>query len=167
MAEMEAQGLGIARLALDGATVHNHSGHLPDYVSDMTYQPDSGLSVIVLGNLDNSSPIWISRGLTTIAHGFPAQVVPMPKAIDIAPEILAQYAGTYVLMPNLSLIVTVEGNHLVVEATGQPKVRAYAKTETLFFARTDEAKLEFVRGKDGKFNCIVHQGGQDIPGVRQ
>jgi len=165
--EMESQGLGIARLTLDGATVYNHSGHLPGYVSDMTYQPDTGLSVIVLGNLDNSSPIWISRGLATIAHGFPAQVVPLPKAVEISPDILAQYAGTYVLTPDLSLIVAVEGNHLVAEATGQDKVRAYPESETMFFARTVEAKLEFVRGKDGRFNCIVHQGGQDMPGVRQ
>lgn len=167
LAEMETQGLGIARMTLDDHTLYSHSGHLPGYVSDAAYQPEGGLSVIVLGNLDNSSPVWISRALTSIAHGFPAEVVPLPKAIEVAPEILAQYTGTYVLMPDLSLTVSVEGNHLVVQATGQDKVRAYPESATMFFAKTVEARLEFVRDKDGKIGCILHQGGQDVPGVRQ
>lgn len=167
LAEMQGQGLGIARMTLDDHTLYSHSGHLPGYVSDAAYQPEGGLSVIVLGNLDNSSPLWISRGLTSIAHGFPAEVVPLPKSIELAPDILTQYAGTYVLMPDLSLTVSVEGNHLVVQATGQDKVRAYPESATMFFAKTVEARLEFVRDKDGKIGCILHQGGQDVPGIRQ
>lgn len=167
LAEMQTQGLGIARMTLDDHTLYSHSGHLPGYVSDAAYQPEGALSVIVLGNLDNSSPLWISRALTSIAHGFPAEVVPLPKTIEVAPEILAQYAGTYVLLPDLSLTVSVEGNHLVVQATGQDKVRAYAESPTMFFAKTVEARLEFVRDKDGKIGCVLHQAGQDVPGIRQ
>lgn len=167
LAEMQGQGLGMARTTVDEHTLYSHSGHLPGYVSDAAYQPEDGLSVIVLGNLDNSSAVWISKALTTIAHGVPAEVVPLPKAIEVVPEILAQYVGTYVLMPDLSLTVTVEGNHLAVQATGQDKVRAYPESETMFFAKTVEAKLEFVRDKDGKISCILHQAGQHIPGVRQ
>lgn len=55
----------------------------------------------------------------------------------------------------------------MVQATGQEKVRAYAESETVFFAKVVEAKLEFVRDKDGQINCILHQAGRDIPGVRQ
>lgn len=167
LAEMQAQGLGIERTTPDDHTVYSHSGHLPGYVGDTAYQPEGELSIIVLGNLDNSSPLWISRALTSIAHGFPAEVVPLPKAIVVGPDILAQYVGTYVLMPDLSLTVSVEGDHLVVQATGQDKVRAYPESATMFFARTVEARLEFVRDKDGKIGCILHQGGQDVPGVRQ
>lgn len=167
LAEMKAQGLGLSRTILDEQTLYSHSGHLPGYVSDAAYQPELGLSVIVLGNLDNSSAVWISKALATIAHGYPAEVVPLPKAIEVAPGVLAQYVGTYVLMPDLSLTVSVEGSHLLVTATGQDSVRAYPESETMFFARSVEARLEFVQDKDGKMGCILHQAGQRIPGIRQ
>ncbi|WAC48243.1 DUF3471 domain-containing protein [Asticcacaulis sp. SL142] len=97
----------------------------------------------------------------------PAEVVPLPIAIKVAPEILAQYDGTYVLMPDLSLTVSVESDHLVVQATDQDKVSAYPESETLFFAKSVEAKLEFVRNWDGTIGCVLHQAGQQILGVKQ
>jgi len=167
LAEMMAQNLGIVHISADAHMAYMHSGHLPGFVSNAAYEPEGRLAINVFGNLDNSSPIWISTGLATIAHGYPAEVVPMPQAIAVAPEILAQYVGTYVLMPNFSLTVTLENGHLMVQATDQEKVSAFPESETMFFAKIVEAKLEFVRDKDGQISCILHQAGRDIPGVRQ
>lgn len=167
LTEMESHSLGLARYTTDGQILFGHAGNVPGYVSQITYQPDKKLSVIVLGNLNNSAPVWISSALTSLANGFPSEVVPAPKVIDLPPEILARYAGTYELMPDVDLTVTPAGKHLSVQVTGQDKVSFFPETETLFHANVVEAKLEFVRDKDGKFGCILHQGGQDITGRRK
>lgn len=164
---MTDSSLGIGKINADGHTAYTHGGRVPGFVNGLTYAPDDRLAVVVLGNLDNGTPALLGPSLTTIAHGLSAVVVLPPKAIVLAPDILAQYAGTYVLMPDFNLVVTVENGQLIVQATGQPKISAYAESETIFFAKIVEAKLEFVRDKDGKLSCILHQGGRDIPGVRQ
>jgi CubicO group peptidase (beta-lactamase class C family) len=167
LAEMQAQGLGIERMTLDGHTVYSHSGHLPGYVSDAAYQPEGGLSVIVLGNLDNSSPLWISRALTTIAprpagRGCPSAAGDQGRAGD--PGAICR---------NLCAVTRSQPDRQrgrrpsCGTGHGPDKVRAYAESETMFFAKTVEARLEFVRDKEGRIGCILHQAGQDVPGVRQ
>ncbi len=49
-------------------------------------------------------------------------------------------------------------------STGRGAQPSFAKPS---FAKIVEAKLEFIRGKDGKWTCVLHQGGHDIPDVRQ
>ena len=167
LAQMIAEGQGVVVSLPDGRPAYSHSGHLFGYVSDASYQPDDQLSVIVLGNFDNSSPVWISKALTTIAHGVPADVVPVPRAIALSQEQLSQYAGTYRLAIGVNLRISVEGDHLLIQAPGRDNVAAWPESETLFFSRTTEAKLEFVREKSGELSIILHQAGQRLAGVRK
>ena len=62
-------------------------------------------------------------------------VPPPKKEITVSPQILAKYVGTYELQPGFDLVITLEGDQLVTQATGQAKIPVFAESETKFFAR--------------------------------
>jgi len=75
--------------------------------------------------------------------------------------------GDYQLMPGFVLTVTVEGEKIFTQATGQSKVEIYPESETKFFLKVVDATLDFVADESGIFNkVILHQGGKDLEGKR-
>lgn len=94
---------------------------------------------------------------------------PLPAHVEISlsPEILNRYVGDYQLMPGFVLAVTVEGEKIFTQATGQSKVEIYPESETKFFLKVVDATLDFVADESGKYNKVVlHQGGKDLEGKR-
>jgi CubicO group peptidase (beta-lactamase class C family) len=93
--------------------------------------------------------------------------VPAHVEIKLSPEILANYTGEYELSPGFVITVTLEGDGIFTQATGQGKVEIYPESETKFFLKVVDAQLEFVKDESGKFNkMILHQGGRDMEGKR-
>jgi hypothetical protein len=93
---------------------------------------------------------------------------PSEKAIRvvITPDILVKYVGTYPLSPELSMTVTLDGDQLVVQATGQSKHPAYPESGIRFFVHDsdsdDMAQLEFGLGPEGTASFVViRQGGHE------
>jgi serine-type D-Ala-D-Ala carboxypeptidase/endopeptidase len=81
-------------------------------------------------------------------------------------------AGRYPITPNFVLTVTHEGEHLFVQATGQPKFEVFPESRDrsfYFFYKVVDAQLDFVRGADGAVPSplVLHQGGRDLPAPRQ
>jgi hypothetical protein len=64
--------------------------------------------------------------------------------------------------------MTVEGNQLMTQATGQPRFPLFAESETEFFLKVVDAEVEFIRGARGEVtHLILHQGGRDTKAVRK
>jgi CubicO group peptidase (beta-lactamase class C family) len=102
----------------------------------------------------------------------PAQVgvktdEPLPaerQAVRVDPSLYDVYAGVYELAPGFLLTVTREGDHLMTQATGQPKVEVFPESESKFFLKVADAQLEFQRGPDGKVTGVtLYQGGRAVP----
>lgn len=90
-----------------------------------------------------------------------------PKEIQVADKILASYTGEYELQPNFIITVTAEGNKLFAQATSQPKFELFATTETMWFLKVVDAKVEFVKDETGKVSkLILNQGGQKMDGKK-
>ncbi|GAB4156902.1 MAG: hypothetical protein Tsb0033_08100 [Winogradskyella sp.] len=90
---------------------------------------------------------------------------PMPKPrseIKLSNEILKQYIGTYQLAPNFNVEVTVEGNQIFGQATGQGKFEVFAENETTFFAKVTALKMVFNKNTSGKVESFtLYQGGEE------
>ena len=96
-----------------------------------------------------------------------ATVAPPPqhKEIVVPASTLARHVGTYQMQPNIELSVTLDGNQLMAQLTGQPKFPIFAESETLFFFKIVEATLEFqqegssaataVRLRQGPINTLA------------
>lgn len=70
--------------------------------------------------------------------------------VEVAPEVLAEYAGDY-LVPssNLRITISVAGDHLEATAEGIPTVGFYPVSQTRFFMRESATDFDFVRDETG------------------
>jgi len=89
--------------------------------------------------------------------------VEAPKDVVVPASILETYVGDYQLAPNFILTVTKEGDKLITQATGQGKIEIFAESETKFYPKVMEAKIEFVKDEAGKVSkLILNQGGRTM-----
>lgn len=94
--------------------------------------------------------------------------VPMAEArtfVQLPPTALHKYVGTYDLQPAFDLEVSLQDNHLVATAMGQPPLDLHAESETRFFIQELSAPVEFVLSPDGTVESIrLTLGGQAMTG---
>lgn len=89
------------------------------------------------------------------------------EEITIDPKILSDYVGEYELAPTFIITVTTEEDKLFAKATGQPQFQVFPESEDTFFLKVVAAKLVFGRD-DGKVtNVTLHQGGQEMKGMKK
>ncbi len=89
-------------------------------------------------------------------------------AVQVAPEALKKYEGVYAITPQFALTITLEGDKLNVQATGQQKLQLAPESETKFSVQGVDAQLTFVPGKEGNFEMLIlHQNGANQVATRQ
>ena len=93
--------------------------------------------------------------------------IAVQKIVAVDPAVLKSYVGTYALSFAFAITVSLEGDKLMAQATGQSKYQIFPESETEFFYKVVKAKISFEKGDDGKINKLVlHQNGNDLPGIR-
>jgi len=116
---------------------------------------------------------WIA-GLTiclpltlVLCPAIAAQVEQSRMEIPVAPEVLAQYVGVYELAPAFKIMITVEGNQLMAQATGQAKLPIFASSPTKFFYKVVDAQIEFLKDAKGVVSSLVlYQNNREMPAPR-
>jgi serine-type D-Ala-D-Ala carboxypeptidase/endopeptidase len=89
------------------------------------------------------------------------------KEVAVDPKRFDGYTGQYELAPGLVMNITREGDHLMAQLTGQPKVELFAEGEHEYFVKVVDVQITFVTGIDGRATeLVVHQGGLDEPAKR-
>lgn len=89
------------------------------------------------------------------------------QEVAVDPAVLDHYSGFYQLNNRAVFTVTPDGQHLVMQLTGQRSVRFFAESTTEFFAKIVDAQVSFVVGPDGSATSLVlHQNGSNIPMAR-
>jgi CubicO group peptidase (beta-lactamase class C family) len=79
--------------------------------------------------------------------------------ITVPTATLSKYPGTYQFRPNIDLTVTLEGDKLSAQLTGQPKFAVFAESPTLFFYKVVDATLEFQLDGSGSVTGVrLRQG---------
>ena len=95
-------------------------------------------------------------------------LVPLRKEITVPRNILQQYTGTYELQPGFDLVVTLEGDQLMTQATGQGKNQLFAESETKFFLKVVDAEVEFIKDDKGVVtHMVLYQGGREMKAPRK
>jgi CubicO group peptidase (beta-lactamase class C family) len=159
---------GLSVRTVNGHTVIDHGGGIEGFNTHVAYYPETRVAVIVLGNLNGSAPSELASRLGAVALGETVVLPSERKAVVVAPTILADYAGTYEVSPQFRIVMTVEDNQLMTQATGQSKFPLFAESETKFFLKVVDAEIEFFRDGAGKVtHVVVHQGGRDLKAERK
>jgi CubicO group peptidase (beta-lactamase class C family) len=161
-----AFGLGVR--TKNGHKMIAHNGGIEGFNTSLIYYSDDKLVVAVLANLNGPFADQLAAQLGEVAHGEKVVLASERKEITVSPGILAQYVGTYELAPTFSITITLEGDHLMAQATNQRKNTIFAESETLFFLKVVDAQVEFVKDDKGQVTAmILHQNGRDQKGNRK
>jgi CubicO group peptidase (beta-lactamase class C family) len=127
-----------------------------------------GNGVVVMVNSDNGS--ILPELVNSVAKvydwkGFYAPTI--KKLVDVPEETLAKYVGKYQIAPSFVLAISLEGNKLKVEPTGQEKFDLFAEDVNKFFLTVVDAKIEFVTGSNGSIEkLILYQNGRAMDGPK-
>lgn len=88
------------------------------------------------------------------------------KDAEVTEEILRQYAGKYQLAPNFVLTVTTKGKQIFTQATGQQQIEIFPESETKFYLKVVDAKLEFFMEAGKVTKLVLYQGGREMPAIK-
>jgi CubicO group peptidase (beta-lactamase class C family) len=89
--------------------------------------------------------------------------LPERREIQFEGTALKDYPGVYIVSPQFSLTVKLEGAILYVEPTGQDKAPLFAAQKDQFFVKIADTQFSFTRDSDGKINGLVMlDNGQQI-----
>jgi CubicO group peptidase (beta-lactamase class C family) len=151
-----------------GHKVIDHNGGIEGFNTYMAYYPEDQLTVVVLANLNGSAPDEMGPKLGALVHGETVQLISERKEIAVSRQILAQYVGTFELVPGFNIMITLDGDQLMMQLSGQPRFPIFAESETRFFLKVVDAQIEF--GKDDKgavTSVVLHQNGRDQRAMRK
>lgn len=155
-----AMGLGW-HIARDGET-RWHNGQTGGYHSMLMIHRPGNLAVVVLANTATMEISALGEQIMRVLLGIPQQPREFAKSVAVAPEQMQRLVGRYQLVPGFFLTVKLEDGNLMVGATGQPFVRVFPQSETLWKYRVVDASLTFEQGDEGPATAVIlHQNGID------
>ena len=74
------------------------------------------------------------------------------------------YVGKYEMQGGMTVTITKEGDRLMGQPAGQPKVELLPESETKFYVRVVDAEVTFQRDQTGKVaQFTLSQGGLNTP----
>jgi len=139
-----------------------HGGAIEGFNTRIGYYPDSKVTVIALSNLNSPALEEIAQKLGDLAHGDKVTLLSETKEVAVAAQSLAEKTGVYQLGPEFNFVVKPEGDHLLAKLGCQRWLPYFAESESLFFTKVVEAKLEFSKDDSGKVtHLVLHQNGRD------
>ncbi len=103
-----------------------------------------------------------ARGKPVVAQLPP----PFPSELSLDAGTLAQYVGSYGIDGG-TFTVTLRGDKLYVQLTGQPAAPIYASAKDQFFYKAVDAQITFDRNASGAVSGLtLYQNGQTIRATR-
>lgn len=151
----------------NGKEIIWHNGGTGGYRSFIGFDPKTRVGVVALSNAETTD------GVDDIGHhlldpAFPLAKPPKEhKQVNVDPKLFDRYVGKYALTPAFVLTVSREGDHLFLQATGQPKVEIFPESEREYFVKVVDPQITFIVDAAGKTTeLVLHQAGRDLPAKR-
>jgi len=153
----------------DGHKIISHGGGIEGFNTYLMYFPDDQLTVAVLANMNSRAPQTLAARLAAVAHGETVVLASERKAIAVSAKVLSDYVGNYKTPnPNFSIAITLHGDQLMTQATGQGKLPLFAESESKFFLKVVDAQVEFFRDATGKVtHLVLYQNGRELKATRE
>jgi hypothetical protein len=123
--------------------------------------------VVALSNLNGQAPDQIVAQLGTLAFGGTVQLTSERQQTVVPVDTLKKYVGTYSIAPNVNAMITLEGEQLMGQVSGQGKNPLFAESETRFFLKVVDAQLEFFKDAGNVVtHLILYQNGRETRAAR-
>ena len=145
-----------------------HNGQTGGYHSYAAISPRNRVGVVVLANTASMHVDAVGNGILELMQGGKPEPPTFLTAVKLPAETLDKLVGRYKLGPLHTARVTREVDQLIVQLTGQPKVKFYAESDSTFFCRVVDAAITFDNDDEGRISqLVIHQNGQDVPAPRE
>ena len=146
-----------------------HDGATLGFASSIAYDPKTRTGVAVLSNTVS--------GVGDIARHLLRPVIPLTKLAGVAPQkteihvdptLFDQYVGRYVPGPGAVFTVSRDGDALMIELPGVPKLRLRPESERAFFvAENTRVTVTFEMDADGRVaRLLLRSPAGDAPARR-
>lgn len=140
-----------------------HGGGINGFVTQINRYVNDDVCVIVLGNMLPARVGKIASDLGLMALGEKVEVVKERKEIKLDPKTYDAYVGVYEFKEGFNMTITREGDHLMVQATGQGKTELFPESEKDFFVKVVDAQISFMKNDKGEVTeLVLYQGGQRL-----
>lgn len=178
----DEMGLGFVVRDGDAHGHFAHSGGNAGYFAHFEMLVDSGQGVVIMTNSDAGQALaslvvasvakeydWplpdrreISPGRIERLFAQFDRVASKRVKVQLAPEILARYAGKYELAEGLLFDITLVDGQLRLRLGDQPQFPLFAESDERFFLEAVDAQITFVVNSAGQSTALIlHQGGRD------
>ncbi len=148
----------------DSKKYQSHGGGIFGFNAALTRSEADNSLVVLLNNVGNPKLDEITKIIFAILNDKPYELPKLKKEVKISETILRKYIGTYEIVPQFKIDISVENGQLIAQATGQPKFRLFAQSEKYFFVKAVEAEIEFiVNDKNEVEKLVLYQGGKTMP----
>jgi CubicO group peptidase (beta-lactamase class C family) len=158
-------GWTMGKVAGEHKTI-GHGGGINGFSTMMLRLPDDDAFIAVFANMETQDSGRIANELARMLLGQNVETPKARKAVTVAPDTLAKYAGKYQVGP-MTFDITASATALTVAVAGQRTLESYPESETKCFVPQNDGQLSFSDVVDGKAQKIVmHQNGREVPGKR-
>lgn len=145
---------------------------LLSYDKDAFYIKDGSQRFVFLRDKNNKvnalevSSYPLQFGPTDVCKLTNAPLPVTNTSIKVDVNILKKYVGKYELAPSFILDVTVEEDRIFCQATGQQKFEIFPTSNTNFFLKVVDAKIDFNVAADGKVVSLFLTQGRKMEAKR-
>jgi CubicO group peptidase (beta-lactamase class C family) len=140
----------------------NHSGWIEGFANAIARFPEEKLTVIILSNQDGATVNTLARNLAGLVMGARQEAAQGHHVVHIDPRLLDAYVGQYELAATFIITITKEGDHLMAQATGRPKLELFPESNRKFFVKEYDAGIVFVENSEGRVtHSILSLNGRD------
>jgi D-alanyl-D-alanine-carboxypeptidase/D-alanyl-D-alanine-endopeptidase len=163
--------LGLAWMTMPAGAGKWHNGGTYGFNSFAGVDREKRRAVLVWTNVfDLGNPLdAVGMHLLNPELPLPARRPAKPSGIEMSMPAAekAAYVGSFKMEFGPTLTVTLEGNQLMAQLSGQPAVPVFPSEPDRLFYRVVEAELAFTRDADGKVDGVtLLQNGAVLPGKR-
>jgi hypothetical protein len=115
-----------------------------------------------LSNQDTAPVNTIARNLSGMTLGLKQEEPQERHAVKIDPGVFDAYVGQYELASNFIITISKEGERLMGQATGRPKIELLPESNVKFFVKEYNAEIEFVENSQGQVtHSILSLNGRE------
>lgn len=165
-AEGDAFAMGLGwHIARDGST-RWHNGQTDGYHSMLMISRGLNAGVIVLSNTEAAEVDAIGEAVIRLIAG--NSVEPIATAgVMVDQKVSSRLVGQYQLTPGFILTISAKNDRLFVQATGQPRLKLVAQSNTKWSILGVDATLDFELPAEGSAASLtLHQNGAALKAVR-
>jgi CubicO group peptidase (beta-lactamase class C family) len=159
-------------ISLDNGALHSQrkgSDKLPLIpISENEFSFEDGLVSILFGSKNGKRTAYFKDRNRSLKGAESDIAAPAPRVeVQLSPEKLKEYEGTFEIQPGFSIVVIAKGKQLFGMATGQPEVELFAENEDQFFLKVVDAQLAFERVDGQIVSVTLYQGGGAMKGMKK